>query len=137
MDSIESQIYSNQDYELDIGTGQHIPDHSDESGQEAAQSMVPLLSPSTRGAAQKSICEEVNEADDSPGAGSPLCGTAVARRPVRSAASKGTGKTKGKPIISVSIRAPRMRDMNKSSAPSTNIPTKLPFQASEEGSDVQ
>ena len=66
IDSIESQIYSNQDYELDIGTGQHISDHSDESGQEAAHSMVPLSSPSIRGAAQKSICEEVRESDSSP-----------------------------------------------------------------------
>ena len=52
VDSIESQP-SNQDYEIDFGAGQHIPDHDDEPGQEAGQNMVPPSSLRKRDAAQK------------------------------------------------------------------------------------
>ena len=142
IDCIESQ-HSGEDYDLDIGTGQRPQDHSHDSEQVAAHDRGPLMPPGATGAAQRSICEEVNESDDSPEAGSPLCGAAVARRPTESAASKHTRGSKGtkgskvKPTITVSIHAPRMRDMNRSSAPSTNIPTKLPFQAAEDESDKQ
>ena len=142
IDCIESQ-HSGEDYDLDIGTGQRPQDHSHDSEQVAAHDRGPLMPPGATGAAQRSICEEVNESDDSPEAGSPLCGAAVARRPAKSAASKHTRGSKGtkgskvRPTITVSIHAPRMRDMNKSSAPSTNIPTKLPFQAAEDKSDKQ
>ena len=132
LDSIESQP-SNQDYEVELGAGQHIPDHDDELGQEAGQSMVPPSSMRNRDAAQKSIGEEVRESDKSPQAGSPLCGTLVAR-PVRTAPTKKTG-AKQKPVVSVSVRAPRMKDMNIRSAPSTKISVKLPFQSAEGGPD--
>ena len=95
--------------------------------------MVPPSSLRKRDAAQKSICDEVRESDKSPEDGSPLCGTPVARRPVRTATSKGTLKTKQKPVVSVSVHAPRMKDMNKRSAPSTKISVKLPFQSAEGG----
>ena len=133
LDSIES-LPSNQDYEVEFGAGQHIPDHDDELGQEAGQSMMPSPSMRKRDAAQKSICEEVRESDKSPQAGSPLCGTPVAR-PVRTAPTKRTEKTKQKPVVSVSVHAPRMKDMNKRSAPSTKISVKLPFQSAEGGPD--
>ena len=53
LESIESQQNSNQDYEIDFGAGQHIPDHDDEPGQEAGQNMVPPSSLRKRDAAQK------------------------------------------------------------------------------------
>ena len=130
IDCIESPIYSDQDSDVDIGSGQHISDQSDESGHGAAHSIVPPPSPN-RSAAQKSICEEVREADGSPEGNSPLCGSAVARESVRAAALERSGKTR-KPIISISVHAPPIKDMNKSSTPSTNIPTKLPFQSAED-----
>ena len=132
LDSIESQP-SNQDYEVELGAGQHIPDHDDELGQEAGQSMVPPSSMRNRDAAQKSIGEEVRESDKSPQAGSPLCGTSVAR-PVRTAPTKKTG-AKQKPVVSISVCAPQMKDMNIRSAPSTKISVKLPFQSAEGGPD--
>ena len=128
IDCIESQ-HSGEDYDLDIGTGQRPQDHSHDSEQVAAHDRGPLMPPGATGAAQRSICEEVNESDDSPEAGSPLCGAAVARRPAKSAASKYTRGSKGtkgskvRPTITVSIHAPRMRDMNKSPAlPLTFLP---------------
>ena len=130
IDCIESPIYSDQDFDFDIGSGQHISDQSDESGHEAAHSIVPPPSPN-RSAAQRSICEEVREAAGSPEGKSPLCGSAVARESMRAAASERSGKTR-KPIISISVHAPPIKDMNKSSTPSTNIPTKLPFQSAED-----
>ena len=133
VDSIESQQNSNQDYEIDFGADRHISDHNDEPGQGAGQSVVPPSSLRKRDAAQKSICDEVRESDSSPEDGSPLCGAPEARRPVRTATSKGTVKTKHKPVVSISVHAPRMRDMNKRSAPSTNISVKLPFQSAEGG----
>jgi hypothetical protein len=134
IDCIESPIYSDQDFDIDIDSGQHMSDQSDEGDHEAAHSVVPPPSPN-RSTAQKSICEEVLEAGGSPEGNSPLCGSAVARGSGRAAASKRTGKNK--PIISISIHAPRIRDMNKGSTPSTTIPTKLPFQSAEDTLDKQ
>jgi hypothetical protein len=71
IDCIESQ-HSGEDYDLDIGTGQRPQDHSHDSEQVAAHDRGPSMPPGATGAAQRSICEEVNESDDSPEAGLPL-----------------------------------------------------------------
>ena len=83
-----------------------------------------------------SIFEELRESENSPERGekikkSPICGAPTVHRSLRPrTATKITSKSK-KPVISVTVRTPRMRDFNKRSNPSTKVPVKLPFQATE------
>ena len=89
----------------------------------------------------RNLYEELRESDNSPEKGeknniSPICGAPEVHRSVRTkAATKGTIKSKHKPVILVTVHAPRMRDVNKRSAPSTNISVKLPFQSAEGGKE--
>ena len=67
---------------------------------------------------------------------SPICNAPTVHRSVGpKAATKGTSKSKHKPVISVTVRTPQMRELNKRSNPSTKVPVKLPFQSAESGKE--
>ena len=91
---------------------------------------------------QRSIFEELRESDSLPEKGeksknSPICGAPEVHRPsVRTkATSKGTIKSKRKPVVSITVNTPCMADLHKRSVPSTNIPAKLPYPSAEGGDD--